>query len=188
MPNISGGSSGGAGAVTQIGGSTASATVASFNFANIPQTFNCLQLVVNAHMDLVGGAGLANLKFNNDSSALYDAVNSISQASGALTIAVSSGATAARIAAITATSLLTATGLVNIFIPAYAGTTFYKTWTGTGGRKDTDAGGAAWVNENPWGSYRSTNAVTQITVLPVGISGTAQNFVAGSSAFLYGLT
>lgn len=182
------GSGGSSGAVTQIAATTASATVASFAFTGISQAFSNLWLVLNAHCDNPAIAGVAQLQFNGDSSASYDYVNAISIGSAAVTVGAAAAATAARIAAISYTAAPNAaTGLCSLLIPNYAGTTFYKTWAGSGGRKDADVLGN-FINEAPWGSWRNTAAVTTVTVLVRGTSGTAQNFVSGSSAILYGLS
>lgn len=189
MPIISGGSGSGSGsgAMTLITISTAAATAASFDFQNIAQTFNHLKLVANVHCDNPAAAGVLNLKLNNDSTAAYDSVSITGTNAGAGAVAVAA-ATAARIAAVPGTSApAAASGLCEIIIPNYAATTFYKTWAGTGGRKDADAIGNV-INEAPWGSWRNAAAITRVTLLVVGTAGTAQNFVTGSSAALYGIT
>lgn len=182
-----GGSGGGSGAVTQISATTAAATAASFAFTNIGQTFNHLWLIVNGRSDNVGAAAVFQIQLNGDSGANYDFTQADSLSSAAVTVVASAGVTAARIGAIPYTALTTASGLVSVLIPFYAGTTFYKTWTGSGGRKDLD-NIANFANESPWGSWRNTAAVTTVTVLVRGNSGTAQNFVVGSGAALYGIT
>lgn len=183
-----GGSSSGSGAITQIGGSVAAATAASFAFSGIGQTFNHLWIVANVHCDQPAGAGVINLKLNNDSTAAYDIDNGIFTSAASVTVTAVAAATAARIGAVPGTAqTVQATGLVSIVIPNYTGTTFYKTWVGTGGRKDLD-NISNFVNEVPWGSWRNVAAVTAVTVLAAGTSGTAANFVPGSSCFIYGLT
>lgn len=188
MPIVSGGGGSGGGAITQIAFSIAAATAASFDFQNVSQAFNHLRLVVQGRSDNVGGAALFGLQFNGDAAANYDYTNAITLGTAAVTAAAAAAVTAARIGAMPYTALTTATGLVDILIPNYTGTTFYKTWVGTSGRKDVDVVGN-FSNETPWGSYRvAASPVTRVTVKALGTSGTAQNFVIGSSAYLYGIT
>lgn len=187
---ISGGGGGGTGggAITQIGGSTLAVTAASFAFSNLAQTFNSLWLIVYGRSDNVGLASNVVLRLNGDGAANYDYFNFFNGSSGTALTTGAAAVTAPVIGVLPYTALTTASGMTSIVIPNYAGTSFYKTWAGFGGRKDID-NIANFVNEPPWGSWRSTAAVTALTVLCLGASaGTAQNFLPGSSAFLYGLT
>ena len=189
MSIISGGTSGGGGAVVSIAATTAPATAASLDFSGISQTFNHLRLVANVKGDNPGGAGQLQMRLNGDSTAIYDICNPISIGSAVVTVTAVLAATAARIAGIPGTTTtVQATSLVDLVIPNYSLTTFYKTWSGNGGRKDADGALASLICEAPWGSYRSTTAITAITLLVRGNSGTAQNFLIGSSAFLYGIS
>ena len=189
MPIGGGGSSSiGSAALTLIASSTAAATAASIDFQNIPQTFNHLRLVVNAKGDNPAAAGLITMRLNNDSTAIYDVANVACIGNAAMTVAGAAAATAARIGAVPGTvTTVPSSSIIDLTIPNYHSTTFYKTWAGVGGRKDADAIGNL-INEIPWGSYRSTTAISRITLLSVGTGGTSQNFVAGSTAFLYGIT
>lgn len=190
MPFGGGGSrSGGSGAVTQIASTTAAATVASLGFTGITQTFNHLQLVVaNARSDLTTAAGIISLRINNDSAGSYDFINAIAFGAAGLTASANAAATSARVVGVTSsTAVAGATAQTELFFPNYTGTTFYKTWTGKGGRKDADAA-SNMAEETASGAYRSTAAITALSVAAFGTSGTAQNFLPGASAFLYGIT
>lgn len=188
MPTISGGSGGGGGAISQIGGSTLAATAANFAFANIAQTFNHLWLMVNGRSDNVGIASNIVLRLNGDAGPNYDYLNVFATSAATATTTGAAGTAVAIIGVVPYTALTTASGHTSILLQSYAGTTFYKTWAGFGGRKDID-NISNFVNEPPWGSWRNTAAITSLSVLCLGASGaTAQNFLPGSSAFLYGLT
>jgi hypothetical protein len=188
VADFSGGGSGGSsGAVALLASSLLAATAASLDFPAIPQTSTHLRLLVNAGCDNVGGAGIAQIRINNDSTALYDTLGNVLLGTGTATFAVGVAATAARIGALPYTGLALASAPIEILIPDYTRTTFYRTWAGFGGRKDANAQ-ANFNIEGAWGSYRSQLAITQVTVLARGQAGTAQNFVPGSGAWLYGIT
>lgn len=186
-PIIVSGGGGGAGAVTQISSSVLAVTTASFNITAIAQTFNALRLLVNAHCDLGGGAGTLGMRLNGDNSASYDFGNIIAL-NGGPTQSFGTALTQARIGAVPGSGeIAQGSAVVDLVIPSYTGTTFYKTWAGSGGRKDADAA-PNFLYEGPWGSWRNTAAVTTLTVFPIGASGTAANFRPGSACFLYGIT
>jgi hypothetical protein len=186
MPIVSGGvSSGGGGALTKISDSTLGSPAASFDLTAIAATYNHLMLLLYVKDDGAVINSWVNLRFNNDSAANYDREqaaatgNSNSPAGNAaatsMQVLFSAGTTGATAQAFGAGCLV---------LPNYTGTTGYKavtTMTGAIGLVGTITN---YLSGTYQGLWRSTAAITRITLLP----GNGSNFVAGSRVSLYGIT
>ena len=184
MPVISGGGGGGGGAMTLLSSTVLGASATSFDFQNIAGTFSHLWIVCYLRGDGAFVGNSARLRFNNDSAANYDT----EQTQGVGTAATASTGTAA------ATSLFISelTGanataneftVASAFIPQYAGTTGLKAVVLTSGAVGTQGTLSEYANDVASGSWRSTAAITRVTIIP----GSGTNFVAGSAVTLYGM-
>lgn len=168
-----------AGALVKIAGSVLAVDTANFDFTSIPGTFYSLRLVLHLRSNVTSiVADRVGVRFNADTAANYDYATAGSASFSG------TGGTAIQLADATSSQVgsATAAALYDLLIPSYAGTTFWK-----------NIGGSAWIERQPAGAqqfaestggiWRSTAAITEITILP--ISGT--KWVAGSSAYLYAL-
>jgi hypothetical protein len=165
------GAASGGGNFTLITDTLLAVDTANFDFTSIPGTYTHLFIVTLTRSDNGGGSfDFILMRFNNDSGTNYDYANSAGSSTGASSaqMGVTTGATATS----------GAPGTLNIMIPNYTGTTFWKQADGFGGdaRGVTNSGLSA-------GTWKNTAAITRITIFPS--SGT--HWVAGSRATLYGL-
>ena len=158
---------------------TLSAATATVTFTGIPQTYTDLVLVANGRSTGTSGTSEAmNLRINSDSSSLY----SVTRLSGTGSSAFSnrgSNATATEVS-----RLSPSTGSYNAFDATiiqflnYASTLVNKTILCRGNSMNEDVPVTATVS-----LYRSTNAVTSVTLFPA----VAANFASGSTFTLYGI-
>lgn len=160
---------------------TNSPTGATFTFSSIPATYSHLMVVGSAR----GTTGATNtslqMQFNGITTATYDSEQVA--ANGATIAAAELLAQTAcflgEMAASTATA--GACGTFVVFIPNYAGTSFWKSWTCS----HSLALGTATTQSysKHWGGHaRATAAVASITLFPA-----AGNFATGSKFSLYGM-
>jgi hypothetical protein len=162
--------------------STLGADAASFDVTGIPGTYKHLQ--INAQLRGAGSGGTANIRFNNDSSAIYDYSYMQSQGNGG---AASQNAAVAQTSAFisalagSAASAGIATAVL-ADIPNYAATVFHKTYSSRDFTASDDLVATQFVHLLG-GRWRSTAAITRITIFP----GTG-DFLAGSRLSVYGLS
>lgn len=171
---------GGGGSFALITDTLAGGAVASFNFAAIVGSYLHLRLIFQARSDQ-GAAQVVSLRLNGDSGANYYS-ESISGAAGVAGASEFLGATSGRIGVVPSTAAAAGNaGLIVIDIANYAATVFNKNWVALGGRQESTATSNT-IEENYFGRWGSTAAVTQVTILPA-----AGNFIAGSRCTLYGI-
>lgn len=154
---------------------------ASIDFSSIPSTFRHLKLVIYGRHTNASAGGQAFLRFNADSGGNYDfqvteqvnttSVFSASYAQTGGNIEDWAGANSSR---------STQASMVEITIPHYAGTTFEKVYVAIGGLIVGTSGANAGTQQT-FGGWRSTAAINEITVFPIG-----GNWKAGTRASLYG--
>lgn len=156
-------------------------SAASVTFSSIPSGYRGLLLQVQARGDTAAANTSVGLRFNGDSSAIYDQQTLLSAAT---TVAASESinATSASLGDMAAnTATAGAAGAFSVMIPNYAGTTFWKQFI-SGNQLATGTGTGTIHDRQFVGRWRSTAAVNQITLTPA-----AGNFVAGSTFVLYGM-
>jgi uncharacterized protein YukE len=167
------------GGAALIADTVLAADAASIDFANIPQTFRHLQLLVQARGDTAAAAAGLQTQFNGDTAANYDD-QYVQSAAAVATAARAAAQTSMRAGVISAnTSVANAASANRIDLPNYAGTTFFKHVLGQSG---DSAGAGLPVLENNASYWRSTAAIVSIKLFP-----SAGNFRAGSRATLLGL-
>ena len=170
-------------ALTLIASAVLGADAASFSFTSIPGTYNHLVLRFVLRQ---ATAGVSNrqlhLRFNNDSSSIYDTQQLVGNNSSASAAAFSAASVAilGYTPAATATANYSSAGVVEI--PGYALTTFFKAGTCQMGQ-DTNGAASNYRSDATAFFWRSTAAITRIDLLPQD-----DNFLAGSAAYLYGVT
>lgn len=153
---------------------------ASVDITSIPATYRHLRLVVIGRGDTAALATNLLLRYNNDSAANYDWVLSSYQGASGSGSTQAAAQTAARVGTLLAASATAGDPtLADVFIPAYAGTTFRKVSStvqnlGNG----TNTMGADQLSAK----WNSTAAINRITLLPA-----AGNFAAGTTVTLYGI-
>lgn len=163
--------------VIQLADSTAGAGgVASFDFSAIDQNYIALLIQATLRSDQPTQQ-TCNLRFNNDSAAVYDietaggtggvATNaeSLSQTAGTVIIMPTSGDTAGNVAVAT------------IEIPNYTGTAFHKCAFVSGGVHTS-----TYQVRTIFNTWRNTAAIVRVTLLP-----SAGSFLQGSRATLWGV-
>lgn len=170
-----------AGAVVQLFNSVLTGAAASFDVSGLSQSYNHLKIVCLGRSDNAVANTVYFLRFNGDSGANYDQVT--------FTGINATGTTASQVA-ITgiqlgsmpgANATASRAGVIEYLIPAYAGTTFFKTVIAANGWNETTAVGTQSMKSGH-GLWRSAAAITQVTILP-GVG----NFIAGSQCSIYGV-
>jgi|GEM_PF-2488305 hypothetical protein len=171
---------GGSGALTQIGKVVVGSPVPSIAFNAIPGSYTNLQLIINGQSSSnVGSQDDVHATFNSDSSADYDMTFLVGNGSSA----VSSQLTAQDyfiVATLNNVATTGKAGCVNCLILSYTGTAFYK---------------EIMCNQHFWNAgsflqpmlvsadWNSTDAITSISL----VLNSGSNFVAGTTATLYGM-
>jgi len=160
-----------------LGGTTGTVT-----FSAIPQVFNNLRLTFITKVDAAFGGANISLRFNGDTSAIYNC-SITSGANSSTSNSISTSLNRIQFAGISmGASIANYPGSNVLDIPGYSNTTFYKTITGTAGAVTTTA--TDTITRNIAGSWGNTAAITSITLLPDTGAG---NFIAGSLFYLYGV-
>lgn len=175
-------STGGGGSMAAIQHQVLAVNTATFDFTSIPGTYMHLWMIMYLRGTKAATSVQAQVTFNGDTGANYDvekhyAASNIPGAGGVINGTFFDPADAAG-----ASSDAGAVSAVEILIPNYAGTTFHKTVTGKGFNPRAYSAGNEYVM-NTGGLWKSTAAVTRITVTP-----DANSWAAGSMASLYGLS
>jgi len=157
------------------------APAANFDFTSIPGTYRHLKIIVQARSSTAAFFQDIHMHFNNDTSANYDVqINtSVNTTPGANAVVASANNYIGEITA--ASTAANFAGSLEITVPNYAGTTFYKNYICLNGH----ARGVAAADQNSWyttGQWRNTAAITRVTIFP-----TSGNFIIGSVATLYGM-
>jgi hypothetical protein len=182
VPFITGGSSGGSsGATTKISSATLGAPAANLDITSIPGTFTSLELHALVRSDQ-GASSNTALTFNGDSAAHYDRQTSGANAtSGIAAAGTAESGILSILYAITGTTASVFTTL-RVVIPFYSGTTAFKNCFISSTEFQTLGTGATYEVDNSGFLWRSTAAITRITIAPA-----AGNWIAGSAYALYGL-
>ena len=157
------------------------AGTASVTFSSIPTDYAHLVLWWQARGENASTSVALLLRFNGDTGANYDhSFNQVANSANAATTATAQ--TSMRLgtfAGASAAAGLSGGGVISI--PNYAGTSFQKEVTQTC-KLRIGTGAADVIAETGGGDWRSTSAVTSITLLP-----SATNFAANSLFILYGV-
>jgi len=168
----------------RIASQTLLAPAAVIDFTDIPQTYSHLKLILQGR-STAGGIIVetdVSMTFNNDSGSNYDAefVNASGTSSPTSTNIL--GAAQNAIGMIPS-ALATAhyAGSLEVTIPNYAGTTFYKTYLSLTGTA-YQAVAASMFNRFGHGQWRDTSAINRITLAP-----SSDEFDTGTMATLYGM-
>ncbi len=158
---------------------------ASIAFSSIPAGFRRLILIVEARTDRADEADGVLVQFNSDTGSNYDYIRFYASSATAATVSAARAATSIVIAhAEAANSRASNYAPSEVVIYNYAETDREK-WISSGitGRMGDVSADADLVAGWQRGRWRSTAAITSITILPqVG-----PNFVAGTKATLYGV-
>lgn len=179
ITTASNGSGGGGGSWTQISRQVLSTAAATVTFSNIASTFNHLVVIFNGRFSDSATNENLLMRFNGDTASNYDW--DFSNPSNFTGVAQTSIAVCTFPAANgTAKSISSGT----IWIPEYAGTTFFKSIHSSGGFAFTLGSAGTYGIASIFGIWRNTAAITSVTFLDSG----GGNFVVGSSFTLYGVT
>lgn len=172
----------GGGAVTLLASTVLAVDTASFSFTSISGAYNHLKLVILVRGNAAGVAAREIwMRFNNDSTAIYDY-----QEVGGQNATAFAGAGVAQtkirigyMPAATATAGIAAVG--EYIIPCYKSTTFQKAGNGHYSKNENSAA-ANFIDAPVSFWWRSAVAITRIDLLPQ-----SSDFLAGSEAYLYGI-
>lgn len=167
---------------------TLAGTAASITFTGVPQTYTQLRLVAVGASNTAAENTRWQVRVNGDGGSNYDnqmvqGVNTTANGGPINTtqqwIIYDSGSAQQDLPGANATSGVA--GILEVVIPGYSGTTFHKIGMWRSGYTDAATAAAdASVNVGTI-AWRSTAAVTSLT-----ISAAAGSFVAGTFAYLYG--
>lgn len=166
------GPTGATGGLVLISSQILSVTGASISFNSIPQTYNNLNIMIQAQSDQAVDSITINCNYNGDTGTNYANNQLISTAINTtgndfLTEAY------ARYGIISGTNYPLYSSVNNIYIPNYTRTTYYKTSISTAmSYYYMTTTGSIWANNS---------TITSIVLTP-----SAGNFLAGSTFYLYG--
>jgi len=158
---------------------------ASVTFSSIPSTYNHLRLVAVGRSSDAVEADVVYLQFNADTAAHYDTALFYPSSNTSASFEVEYGIDqiwASDFPGTSATANLP--GMCIMDIPAYAGTTFEKFVQMAAGYMDAVAGSSPTNVWAAFGVWRSTAAINAIKLFLAS----GDNFVTGSSFYLYGVT
>jgi hypothetical protein len=169
-------------AMQRIADQVLAAPATTFDFQNIPQTFTSLRVVLYGRSDQAGAQGsVVQLRFNNDSGAAY-AYLRLQGTGGAAGVGEIYGVTNAEIGAVpAATAPANLMGLVEVLVPGYRNTTYFKQVHAVANEQRVPSGGL--VVRHYGGGWYQTAAINRLTLICTG-----GNFMVGSRATLYGMT
>lgn len=166
---------------TKISESILTGTAASVTFSSIPTTYRSLQLHVLARNDAALTSLTGHIRFNGDTTAIYDTQQMAAFATTASAAEVING-TSGQIGDVSAANAPAgAVSVMVVNIPWYANTSFWKSFISNA--KLSNGTGSGTIFSKQWtGRWRNTAAINSVTVVPA-----SNNFIAGSSFALYGL-
>lgn len=169
------------GVMRMLADSTLGVAAASFDFTSIPATFAHLMLVLYGRGDTAATDVGAQLRMDNDSSALY--YSEVLDVNGTtVTASESIAGTSAVVGRVPAASgQANWFGSCAILIPHYAAGSNAKGWTSHGScaRGTTTGNTILRIGSGLWSNI---SLINRLTLFPA-----AGNFAAGSRATLYGL-
>ncbi|MGH7184501.1 MAG: hypothetical protein ACREJN_21355 [Nitrospiraceae bacterium] len=176
------GGGGGSGALTLIAENLLTVDTAVITFSTIPGTYRNLRLVYYGRITEATTDDYPTIRFNNDSGSNYDYQRSLISSTSIPGGQQAAAQTSARSGDLPGTSSSRSgqTGMAEIVIPMYAGTTLEKCASVWGGVIYT--GSSGMLNYAGFVAWRSTSAITQID-----LSSPSGKFVAGSLFSLYGM-
>lgn len=161
--------------------STLGGSAANVDITSIVSSYAHLMLVVYARGDAAAASVLTNLRFNGDTAANYDFqqlqsnVTSVNPSESFAATSMQAGYAAANTAGANLFSVSIG------FIPHYAGSSNNKTCLSLSAMKVGTAS-SNMANILTAGFWRSSSAITRITLLP-----SSGNWVAGTRVTLYGM-
>lgn len=171
----------GVGAIFVVYDARLTSDAASFDVQNIPQVYAHLECILVARGTVASTATQIEVRFNNDSGSNYDRVVSRGRQT-TMAVGEEIGSTSLELGQVAAASASAGmAGQARFCIGDYAGTTLRKQVTAENGAGWGDATDGQEVR-NSSGEWRSTNAITRITVFPA-----SGNWLAGSRFTIYGL-
>lgn len=168
--------------ITLINEQVLGGTAATVTFSSIPQTYHNLRMVVVSRCDLAANFSDVYLQFNGDTGSNYTRQyivgNNVSPSANQTVSAAKVGFLSSECS--TGVTSYPATNTVDI--PAYTGTTFFKTLlVASGMANGSSLSGNMFISATQ-GIWASTSAINAIVV---GLTGSG-NFIAGSVFDLYG--
>lgn len=164
-----------AGAVTRIAQFVLGSPSATVDFSSIPQTYQNLRLIITGACSTGGIDAGCLMTLNGDTGANYDIAL---QYNGG--VSSTYGGTSADIGNISAnTSPPNSSGVIDLLIPGYAGTTFNKQFQSLSSRRDATSTIYIVMTGGCW---HNASAITDIL-----LTAASGNFIAGSVFTLYGL-
>jgi hypothetical protein len=168
-----------AGAMREIATVTTTGSQASVTFSGIPSTYRDLLVVVNGRGTTAATLETLNVRFNGDSSAIYDSFVQNREGYGVRTRINQTSAEVGNVEA--ATGPTAAAARIEMRIGSYAGTLYRKAFLVNQTLKTAEAT-ASFYHQFSSGWWRSTSAITQVELFL-----SAGGFVDGSTVTLYGI-
>ena len=166
---------------TLISSQVLGSSAASVTFSSIPSTYNDLKLVVSARGDTAAATGLIRMYLNNDSGTNYSFTYILGNSSAASGTRYSSITTNNSISYDEATSTTSTFGSSEIYIPNYNSTSSKPFFNINVTENNSSAADSADIKAVA-SLYSGTSGISSIMLSPA-----ANNFVANSSFYLYGI-
>lgn len=174
--------------ITKLFDSTLGADTATIDTGanGIASGYSGLLILLNGRTDEAGvRLSVINFTFNNDTGANYDRGFLLtSSVSTTPTGDMSAGATSLQLTTAGAAMAANVSGALQIFVPNYDGTTFYKSAVVNFGEVDTTAANANRAAGMEVLQYRSTSAISRLAVTP---NNAGSKFKAGTRLTIHGL-
>lgn len=169
--------SGGMIATTSTGSAVVTTAGTTLTFSAIPQTFNCLMLIVYGRTARAATQDAVLAALNGDAGNNYNVIFQNTAGSSVTAGQVNgTGPNVGNVSGDDATA--NKAGFVSVTIPNYAGTTFQKIMLSSG----TYDAGVSGIQEQQWSvTWNSAAAITSIAITP----GTGPNWKAGTAFYLY---
>lgn len=166
---------------TKISETVLSGTASSVIFSSIPQTFRALRIETTARGNFAGSSIAWGLRFNSDSSAVYNFQQLLVNGTS-VTASQAQSETRGYLGEISGnTATASCAAQHSIILHNYTGTSFFKTVTTL--MNMVTGVGASGMHVREIGTlWRNASAITTITLLP-----DSGDFVSGSTFTLYGM-
>ena len=165
---------------TLIASNTLSSSAASVTFSSIPATYTDLVLRLSGRINVSAWSSTLTIKFNSSSATNYSRTDVRADSSTVSSTRTSAATSMVMRSVINGLDQADTWSSVELYIPNYAGST-NKPISGFGASEANDASAGTVYKTIMAGLFSDTTAISSIEL------SSSQDFVSGSSFFLYGI-
>lgn len=173
----------GGGAMVLLADSTAPGNVASFDLTSLSGAYKHLLICAKLRSDVAAITDNCNIRVNNDSTSVYDEINTHvlnTTNTGEINGSPSSAFQSTRVCGGNATSSTFSNALIWIVDYTAVNRRGFLLYSGM---IPNEGSAAAYTSYTGYGSYRGASAISRVTLT----SGSGGNFVAGSRVTIFGM-